>query len=144
MYFVFGKLKDKGVPIGTADAVSAFFFTFLHADNPGFSFIPLLSIFVIGIEYALSYHYFDTLWFPCAAHMMWNFTQDFIFGLPDSGHPAVISIFHTTVSGSGFFYDEVFGIEGSVIAVLVNLTACCLIILTGRIMLKKRSSLHDC
>ncbi|MBR3357250.1 MAG: CPBP family intramembrane metalloprotease [Solobacterium sp.] len=137
--FVFGRLKAEGVPVGIAAAVSAFFFTFLHADNPGFSIIPLLSIFVVGIEYAISFHYFGTLWFPCDAHMMWNFTQDFIFGLPDSGNPAVISIFHTTVSGSSFFYDEVFGIEGSCAAVIVNLIACCIIFLIGRKMQKKEN-----
>ena len=71
--------------------------------------------------------------------MMWNFTQDFIFGLPDSGNPAVISIFHTTVSGSSFFYDEVFGIEGSCAAVIVNLIACCIIFLIGRKMQKKEN-----
>lgn len=48
-----------------------------------------------------------------AAHAMWNFTQDFIFGLPDSGKPAAVSIFNTTVSSSSFFYDKDFGIEGS-------------------------------
>lgn len=66
--------------------------------------------------------------------MMWNFTRDFILGLPDSGHPASISIFRTTVSGSGFFCDEVSGIEENGIAVFVNLTVCCLVILAGRRM----------
>lgn len=139
--FVFGRLKAEGIPLAAASAVSVFFFTFIHADNPGFAFIPLLSIFVIGIEYALSTHYFGTIWFACTAHMMWNFSQDFLFGLPDSGHPAVISIFQTTVKGSGFFYDEVFGIESSVIAVLVNLSVCVIIFLIGRHMQKKKNKI---
>lgn len=137
--FVFGRLRAEGVPFGIAAAVSAFFFTFLHADNPGFNFLPLLFIIVVGIEYALSVHYFGTIWFTCCAHMMWNFSQDFLFGLPDSGHPAVVSIFQTTVKGSGFFYDEVFGIEGSVMAILVNLSMCVVIFLIGRHMQKTKS-----
>lgn len=82
--FVFGKMKNEGVPLVWATVVSAFFFSYLHATNPGFGILPLLSIFIVGILYALSYHYFGTIWFTCTAHMMWNFAQDFIFGLPDS------------------------------------------------------------
>ena len=69
---------------------------------------------------------------------MWNFTQDFIFGLPDSGHPPAVSIFNTTVNRSSFFYDERFGIEGSVMAILVNLLDCCILFLIGRRLQKKR------
>lgn len=136
--FVFGKMKNEGVPIVWATVVSAFFFSYLHAANPGFGLLPLLSIFIVGILYALSYHYFGTIWFTCTAHMMWNFTQDFIFGLPDSGKPAALSVFSTTVTGSSFFYDESFGIEGSWMAILVNLLACVLVFLIGRKVNKQR------
>lgn len=136
--FVFGKMKNEGVPIVWATVVSAFFFSYLHAANPGFGLLPLLSIFIVGILYVLSYHYFGTIWFTCTAHMMWNFTQDFIFGLPDSGKPAALSVFSTTVTGSSFFYDESFGIEGSWMAILVNLLACVLVFLIGRKVNKQR------
>ena len=132
--FVFGKMTSEGVPLIPAMVISAFFFSYLHAANPGFGLIPLTSIFVVGILYALSYHYFDTLWFVCTAHMMWNFTQDFIFGLPDSGKPAAVSLFSTTVNGSSFFYDESFGIEGSWMAIAVNSAACLFIFVIGQIM----------
>ena len=135
--FVFGKMHEEGVPFVWAASVSAFFFSYLHAANPGFGFLPLLSIFVVGLQYILCYHYFGSIWFCCTAHMMWNFTQDFIFGLPDSGKPAVVSVFSTTVKGSGFFYDPTFGIEGSVMAILANLIACGLIILIGRGLRKR-------
>ena len=101
--FVFGKMHGEGVPLVWAIVVSAFFFSYLHAANPGFGFLPLLSIFVVGVQYALCYHYFGSIWFPFTAHMMWNFTQDLIFGLPDSGKPAAVSVFSSTVTGSSFF-----------------------------------------
>ena len=135
--FVFDKLKDEGVPVKWAVVVSSFFFAYLHATNPGFGFLPLLGIFVVGVQYVLIYYYFGTLWITFGAHAMWNFTQDFIFGLPDSGKPAAVSIFNTTVSGSGFFYDKVFGIEGSVMAVLLDAIVCVLVFVIGN-YLKKR------
>ncbi len=129
---VFGRMRDQGVPLVAALVISSFFFTYLHAANPGFGLLPLLSIFAVGILYALCYHYFGNLWFVCMAHMMWNFTQDFIFGLPDSGKPAALSFFNTVTKGSGFFYDEVFGIEGSWMTILVNAVACVIVVLIGR------------
>lgn len=138
--FVFGKMNDEGVPLIPAAVISAFFFSCLHAANPGFGWLPLTSIFVVGVLYALSYYYFGTIWFCCTAHMMWNFTQDFIFGLPDSGKPAVASLFNTTVNGSGFFYDETFGIEGSYMAILVNILACIAVVVIGKAVRKRRGT----
>ena len=130
--FVFGKMKGEGVPLVAAILVSAFFFSYLHATNPGFGIVPLLSIFIVGIQYALAYHYFGNLWFTCGAHTLWNFSQDFIFGLPDSGKPAAVSIFGTTVNGSSFFYDSTFGIEGGWMAICLNAAFCAVLIIIGR------------
>lgn len=71
--------------------------------------------------------------------MMWNFTQDFVFGLPDSGKPAAVSLFNTTVNGSSFFYDKTFRIEGSYMAILVNVLACIVVIVIGR-SVRRRSA----
>ena len=139
--FVFGKMYGEGVPLCAAIAVSSIYFSYLHAANPGFGLLPLLSIFVVGVLYALSYYFFGTLWFTCTAHMMWNFTQDFIFGLPDSGKPAAVSIFNSVISGSGFFYDEKFGIEGSWMAILVNLAACVIVVAVGLRMRRRQFSM---
>lgn len=44
----------------------------------------------------------------------------------------------TVVNRSSFFYDERFGIEGSVMAILFNLLACCILFLVGRRLQKER------
>jgi len=130
--FLFGKMKAEGVPVSVAVLVSAFFFGYLHMANPGFGLIPMLSIVTVGCFYALSYHYFGNLWFCCGAHTLWNYSQDFIFGLPDSGRPAVASIMDTLVNGGGFFYDTEFGIEGSLMAISLNIFSCIVVILIGK------------
>ncbi len=135
--FAFGKMKAEGVPLLVAVACSAFYFAYIHINNEGFGILPLLGIFVVGFQYALCCHYFGTIWFTCGAHALWNFTQDFIFGLPDSGKPAAVSIFNTTVKGSSFFYDQAFGIEGSAMALLVNLALCGVIFIIGRRLQEK-------
>ena len=136
--FVFAKMFGEGVPFKWAVVFGSLFFAYIHATNPGFGFLPLLSIFVIGVQYILIYHYFGNLWFSCASHAMWNFTQDFIFGLPDSGKPAAVSILNTTVSGSSFFYDQKFGIEGSIMAILVNASICVAVAIIGNYMKNRK------
>ncbi len=73
--------------------------------------------------------------------MMWNFTQDFLFGLPDSGKPAVASVFSTTANRtSSMFFDENFGIEGSFMAIIVNLVVCVLAILIGTLIRRHKAA----
>ena len=139
--FVFGKMFNEGVPYVWAVVVSSISFSYLHATNPGFGWLAFSSIFVAAAFYAVSCYYFNTIWFAFTAHMMWNFTQDFIFGLPNSGRPAAVSLFNTVVEGSGFFYDKTFGIEGSVMALLVDVLSCVAVILIGRYIRKKKNKL---
>lgn len=138
--FVFGKMNGEGVPVVTAAAVSAFYFAFFHATNPGFGLLPFAVIFSSGMLFALSVYYFRNIWFTFTVHMMWNFSQDFIFGLPDSGIQSAVSVFNTTVKGSSFFYDEVFGIEGSPMAILVMAVTCVIVVIVGRRVQASRNS----
>ena len=61
--FLFGKMNNEGVPLVTAVLVSSVYFSLLHANNSGFGLIPALFLFLDGVLYALSYHYFGTIWF---------------------------------------------------------------------------------
>lgn len=129
---IYQKLSDQGVSVKLAIFVSSFFFAYLHTAKPGFGIIPLLTLFFFGVQFALACYYFKNIWFACGAHMMWNFSQDFIFGLPNSGTPATVSLFGSVANSSGFFYDQTFGIEGSLMAVLVCLIGTLVIVLIGK------------
>ena len=63
---------------------------------------------------------------------MWNVTQDFIFGLPNSGNPSGMSIFSSTANGSSFFYDPDSGVEGSVWCILVHIAAAVILLVLIR------------
>ena len=91
--FVFGKMYGEGVPLILATVMSSVYFSYLHATNPSFGPIPFIAICAAGAAFVCLYYNFDNLWIACTAHMMWNFTQDFLFGLPDSGKPAVASVY---------------------------------------------------
>jgi hypothetical protein len=54
---------------------------------------------------------------------MWNFTQNFIFGLPNSGLVSEASIFHLDAANgiSNLIYSYEFGVEGAVPAIFIDL-----------------------
>ncbi|MBQ0087786.1 MAG: CPBP family intramembrane metalloprotease, partial [Prevotellaceae bacterium] len=111
--FFFGKLKEGGFSFGAAMILSGAFFSYLHATNPSFGIIPFISIAVSGMVYLLIYVYTGSIWAACGLHQLWNFSQDFIFGLPNSGNPSGMSILSSTANSSSFFYNTDFGVEGS-------------------------------
>ena len=90
-------------------------FAFLHIINPGVTLSSILDIFITGILFSLLVYYFDSLWCAMALHTMWNFTQNIIFGLPNSGQVVPFSIFKLDAASArdGLFYTVNFGVEGS-------------------------------
>ena len=138
-----GKLNAEGLPFWAVVLAVGVFFSFSHAGNTGIGFLPYLNIFLIGSLFAITVKITGSVWFACGAHTAWNFAQDFLFGLPDSGHPAVFSAFSTEVKSGGFFFDPVFGIEGSVMATLVTIAALVIAYLIGK-KIKGDAFLKEC
>jgi hypothetical protein len=52
-------------------------------------------------------------------HTLWNFAQNIVYGLPNSGVVSLYSVFKLDAASSGFFFDPVFGVEGSIGAVIL-------------------------
>lgn len=127
--FLFGKLQAEGTPIAAAILVSSMFFSYLHASNPGYSLFAFVSQTLCGIFYLLLYYVSDSLWLSCGVHMMWNYSQDILFGLPDSGKPSEFSVFSTVVNGKSVFYDPDFGIEGTITCVVVHMLGIAVMLL---------------
>ena len=136
--FIFSRLYDKSGSAPYAIIMSALIFAATHMSKPGFGLVPILTITACGLVYALSYYYFGSLWFACTNHMMWNYTQDFLFGLPNSGTPSEFSLMNTTIRSSGFCYDETFGIEGSWFSFIVMSAAALIIFIVGRYCRNKK------
>jgi membrane protease YdiL (CAAX protease family) len=98
---------------------NAVLFGLLHIFNPGLNVWSMVQIIVIGLLLSVMVYYYDSLWGAMLVHTAWNFTQNLIFGLPNSGIVSPYSLFHLDAASSGFFFDPGFGIEGSPGACLV-------------------------
>ncbi len=119
--YLYQKLRRRYRNPLVAIIANGLLFAFLHIANPGFSAVSALQIVLIALIFSLFVYYYDSLWIPFAFHAGWNFTQNIIFGLPNSGIVSAYSVFvlEAASARNGFFYNVNFGVEGSVGASLV-------------------------
>jgi membrane protease YdiL (CAAX protease family) len=110
-----------------AVVVSSLSFGLFHASNPAFGLLPFVNLVLFGAATALYKLYIDDgqLWGVFAIHTVWNWLQQVVFGLPNSGNvlPADDSLFSITPNASlpGLFWGGGFGPEGTFAATLALL-----------------------
>ena len=116
-------------------------FMALHLGNEHVSFLPLLDIFLTGLLFALMVHYFDSIWMAMACHTTWNFNQNILLGLPNSGEVSSYSIFvlDTKHDTNSFAYNTGFGLEGTIMSVAVMLISIAIIVFAHKISEGKKS-----
>ena len=117
--YMMGALRERyNVWVGIV--VNSLFFGVLHLMNPGITVVSVLEIVLIGFALSLIVYYLDSLWMCIAIHTAWNYTQNILFGLPNSGIVSEKSFLHLEAAKGSVFYDAVFGVEGAVTSVIVT------------------------
>ena len=105
-------------------------FSALHLFNPGITVLSFVNILLIAVFYSLILYYFDnSIWFTMAAHAGWNYTQNILFGLPNSGNVTPYSFMKLDASNARntWLYDVKFGVEGTVLACLIVLISIAIV-----------------
>lgn len=122
------RILEESLGTWIALALSAVLFGLAHVANPNATLITTMAIALeAGLLLAAAYSLTGRLWFATGLHCAWNFTQGGIFGLPVSGHP-MTGLLVGTVSGPTWISGGEFGVEASLIAVLVCMTAAVFIL----------------
>ncbi|MCI6274635.1 MAG: CPBP family intramembrane metalloprotease [Coriobacteriaceae bacterium] len=119
-------LRTSGSPV-VAVVASSLLFGVLHLLNTGVTALSIVNIVLVGVLFGLMVWRLDSPWMAFAAHASWNFMQNVLLGLPNSGHVIPFALFGIapgTTPAAGVAYDPVFGIEGSVAAALALLAGC--------------------
>ena len=129
--YMMGALQRR-YPVWVAIAANALFFGVLHLTNPGITVLSFLNIVIIAVALSFVMYYFGSIWMCVAVHSMWNFTQNFLFGLPNSGLVSKGSFLHLDAASDSLFYDATFGVEGSLTAVIVIALFAVGVVLVGR------------
>lgn len=117
--YMLGALRER-YPLWVAVLANSLLFGALHLTNPGITVISFLDIVLTGVAFSLVVVWRDSLWMAVALHTMWNFTQSILFGLPNSGIVSQGSLLHLEAAKGSLFYDPVFGVEGTWLAILVQ------------------------
>ena len=116
-------------------SVSSLLFAAGHFSNAGMNLLSFLNLLLAGLAFAIAVYYFGSFWFAVAFHTAWNFSQAFLFGLPNSGQSTGCSFLQLTSARQSLFYDIAFGVEGTLSAACVFI----LIILAEFILIRKQN-----
>jgi membrane protease YdiL (CAAX protease family) len=130
---LFENLRDQW-GLTWATLVSSLAFALLHANNPAFGPLPFVNLVLFGVATALYKARVDNgqLWGVFAIHTMWNWLQQVVFGLPNSGMASLPENALFTISPNVNVPDAIsgggFGPEGTLATtlVLLALIAACL------------------
>jgi hypothetical protein len=120
--------------VRAAVIVSSLAFGVLHTANPAFGPLPFINLVLFGVATAFYKLYVDDgqLWGVFAIHAVWNWLQQVVFGLPNSGvvsePDATLFTLTPNTSLPSVIWGGGFGPEGTLAAtvVLLALIAACL------------------
>ena len=117
------RFLEEGFGSWVALTLTALFFGFSHLNNPHATMWSAIAIALeAGVSIGAAYMATRSLWFAMGLHTAWNFLQGAIFGVAVSGTGAPTdSLLQPLIQGNPWLTGGAFGIEASVIAVVLGL-----------------------
>lgn len=101
-------------------AITSLLFGAAHLSNPGATWFAAFAIAMeAGILLGAAYLATRRLWLAVGIHTAWNFTQGWVFSVPVSGGEAPLGLLITRRVGPEWLTGGDFGLEASVIAMVV-------------------------
>lgn len=104
-----------------AALLTSAFFLYAHTRNIGENWLGLLQIFLAGIVFVFALWRTGSLWWGIGFHMAWDWSQSFLYGVPDSGGLLQGRLFSTHALGKPLLSGGTVGPEGSILCVPVFL-----------------------
>ena len=109
---------SRAISFWPAAILTSLIFVALHLGHATETAIGLTQVGVFGILMAVSVQRTGGIWFALGFHAAWDFTQTFLFGVPDSGAASVGSLITSTFSGPTWLTGGSAGPEGSLLVFL--------------------------
>src|SRR6185312_12636385 len=75
----------EGLGFWPAAILLSIAFGAVHLGNPGEAWVGALSAGLIGLFLCFARFRTGSLWFAVGLHAAWDFSESFLFGVPDSG-----------------------------------------------------------
>ncbi|WP_298283318.1 type II CAAX endopeptidase family protein [Novosphingobium sp.] len=115
-------LRHLEAMLGTWAAllITSVLFGAAHLSNDGASLFAAFAIAMeAGILLGAAYLWTRRLWAPIGIHAAWNFTQGWVFSVPVSGSNTTNGLLITVREGPDWLTGGAFGLEASVVALVV-------------------------
>lgn len=122
--WMFPSIANKNnIPV--AILVSSLFFTAIHIGNNGISILPLIDLLLFAILACLLMLKTGNIWVISGWHAAWNCFQGNVFNFPVSGTETGQGFIQVYTQGPEWLSGGQFGVEGSIVSVLVQLLIIC-------------------
>ena len=105
-------------------------FAAIHLNNPGETWLGVVSAGLIGLFFCFTIRRTGTVWFAVGMHFAWDYCESFIYGVPDSGVIVRGHLLDSSLYGSRWVSGGRAGPEGSVVAFVMM---AALFVLFGRL-----------
>jgi membrane protease YdiL (CAAX protease family) len=141
---VFG-VTERSLGSRAAIVISAALFSLIHLPNDGISLLSVAALFAYGVLQAALYIKTRRLWLCIGSHIAWNYCVGQVFSTTVSGHAAKPGLLRGELSGAPWLSGGAFGVEGSLITLLViSAAALACLRLARHLSLGRQSSHQDC
>ena len=118
----------RGIGFWPAATVLALLFGGIHfAVNAGENWLGSVSLFVVGLLLAFTIQRTGNLWFAIGMHAAWDWTQSFLYGVPDSGINVAGHVLNPSFQGSKWMTGGAAGPEASAVTLVGYVIAFALI-----------------
>lgn len=104
---------SEGIGFWPAAIVMSLLFAALHVQNPGESKVGIAAVFAFGMMLAFSLWRTGSLLWAIGFHFMWDYSESFLYGVPDSGFVQPEHLLSTRLSGPTWITGGSVGPEGS-------------------------------
>ena len=115
---IFG-VTERSLGSKPAIVISALVFSLAHLPNEGVSVLAIAVIAAYGVMQAALYMKTRRLWACIGTHIAWNYCVSQVFSSTVSGHAATDGLLRGELVGNAMLTGGVFGVEGSLIALLL-------------------------
>lgn len=94
---------------------SSLIFGYVHHRNPGENWVGALGAAAIGLFFSLTLRRTGNLWFAVGMHWAWDWSETFLYSVPDSGFVPPGHLLRTSLHGSSWLTGGSVGPEASIL-----------------------------
>jgi membrane protease YdiL (CAAX protease family) len=109
----------SGIGFWPAALLTSLLFGAGHGHNPGETYVGLVDVVFAGMLLSLGIYGTKSLWWSIGLHGAWDFSENFLYGTPDSGVRCFGTLLKFSPHGNVLFSGGLTGPEGSLFSLVV-------------------------